>query len=143
MAELISVDEAAQQLQLQPRTVRGYIRSGKLRASRIGKQYRIRIEDLELLTAGGATAVACVPNTRGGQVDANATVVLDIESATSDLAGRVAQIANSVGFASGVRMNVMAGPDSHALKIVVTGPLSHTLQVLVSIQNLLEVTHDH
>jgi excisionase family DNA binding protein len=48
--ELYSVEQVAERLGLQVRTVRAYIRGGRLKAVRIGKQYRITRGDLEALT---------------------------------------------------------------------------------------------
>ncbi len=48
--ELYSVEQVAERLGLQVRTVRAYIRDGRLRAVRIGKQYRITRAALEALT---------------------------------------------------------------------------------------------
>ncbi|MGN9808208.1 helix-turn-helix domain-containing protein [Micromonospora sp. BQ11] len=48
--EMYSVEQVAERLGLHVRTVRGYIRSGRLRAVRIGKQYRIARADLDALT---------------------------------------------------------------------------------------------
>jgi excisionase family DNA binding protein len=45
--QLYSAEEVAEQLGLHVRTVRGYVRDGRLRAVRIGKQYRITREDIE------------------------------------------------------------------------------------------------
>ena len=53
--ELLSVFDVAQRLNLHVKTVRGYVREGRLKAVRIGKQYRIAREDLEALT-GAAIA---------------------------------------------------------------------------------------
>ncbi|MGC4892817.1 helix-turn-helix domain-containing protein [Micromonospora sp. DT31] len=55
--DLYSVEQVASLLGLHVRTVRGYIRSGRLRAVRIGKQYRIARADLDALT-GRPPAVA-------------------------------------------------------------------------------------
>lgn len=53
MAEqMYSAEEAAQILGLQVRTVRNYLREGRLPGVRIGKQYRIARADLEAFTAG-------------------------------------------------------------------------------------------
>src|SRR5262245_17738374 len=46
---LYSVEQVAQRLGLHVKTVRGYVREGKLKAVRIGKQYRIAREDFEAL----------------------------------------------------------------------------------------------
>jgi excisionase family DNA binding protein len=47
---LLSVEQVAQILKLHVRTVRHYVRDGRLRATRIGKQYRIALADLETFT---------------------------------------------------------------------------------------------
>src|SRR4030095_931312 len=54
--ELYSVDEVAARLGLHVRTIRNYVRDGRLKAVRIGKQYRIAREDLEEVTAAPAAA---------------------------------------------------------------------------------------
>jgi excisionase family DNA binding protein len=46
----LSVEQVAERLGLHVRTVRGYIRSGRLTAVRIGKQYRITRADLGSFT---------------------------------------------------------------------------------------------
>ena len=48
--EMYSVEQVAERLGLHVRTVRSYIRGGRLRAVRIGKQYRIARSDLDALT---------------------------------------------------------------------------------------------
>ncbi|MFD0855941.1 helix-turn-helix domain-containing protein, partial [Actinomadura adrarensis] len=58
--DMYSAEEVAERLGLHVRTVRGYIRSGRLKAVRIGKQYRISPADLEELT--GRPAAADVPH---------------------------------------------------------------------------------
>ena len=44
--DLYSVEQVAAQLGLHVRTVRNYVRDGRLKAVRIGKQYRIAREHL-------------------------------------------------------------------------------------------------
>src|SRR5438067_2078794 len=48
--ELYSVEQVAAKLGLHVRTVRNYVRDGRLKAVRIGKQYRVSAEDLEAFT---------------------------------------------------------------------------------------------
>src|SRR5215471_16854485 len=47
---LYSVEQVAGRLGLHVRTVRNYVREGRLKAVRIGKQYRIARDDVEALT---------------------------------------------------------------------------------------------
>lgn len=47
MPDLLTVDEVARRLRLHHMTVRRQIRSGRLRAVRIGRSIRVREEDLE------------------------------------------------------------------------------------------------
>lgn len=44
---LLTVAQAAGYLQCHPQTVRGYIKSDRLPAIEVGRQYRIRLEDLQ------------------------------------------------------------------------------------------------
>lgn len=48
--ELLTVFDVAKRLNLHVKTVRGYVRDGRLKAVRIGKQYRISRSDLEAFT---------------------------------------------------------------------------------------------
>jgi excisionase family DNA binding protein len=65
---VLSVEQVADRLGLHVRTVRKYIRDGKLDAVRIGKQYRISRETLEAFT--GVEAERRVEVTSIVQVDA-------------------------------------------------------------------------
>jgi excisionase family DNA binding protein len=52
LAELLTVDQLAQILELHPRTIRRYIREIQLKASKVGGKWRIRREDAELFIGG-------------------------------------------------------------------------------------------
>lgn len=47
-----SVDQVSEMLSLHPKTTRRYIREGKLRANKVGKQYRITGHDLSSFVEG-------------------------------------------------------------------------------------------
>jgi excisionase family DNA binding protein len=47
---LLSVDEVAQTLGLHVRTIRRYLREGRLKGFKVGKSYRIASQDLAALT---------------------------------------------------------------------------------------------
>ena len=62
--DLYSVEQVAAQLGLHVRTVRNYVRDGRLKGVRIGKQYRIAREDLEALTGHRPAAPVTRTDTR-------------------------------------------------------------------------------
>jgi len=45
--ELLTPEQVSEILQITPQTVRRYIREGKLKASKFGRVYRVRREELE------------------------------------------------------------------------------------------------
>ena len=56
MRELMTPPQVAEYLQLTPETVYRYIREGKLVASRLGRQYRVPRESVEMLLEATSTA---------------------------------------------------------------------------------------
>ena len=84
---LYSVEQVAQRLGLHVKTVRGYVREGRLKAVRIGKQYRIAREDFEALTGqarGGAD-----PDTVRRQRHVEASSIVEIDPIGPDDASRI------------------------------------------------------
>jgi excisionase family DNA binding protein len=51
--EYLTVQEAAAVLKLSIETVRRYVRSGKLKSTKLGRQYRIKRADVDALLAYG------------------------------------------------------------------------------------------
>jgi excisionase family DNA binding protein len=54
MDTILSVEQVAEILNLHPRTIRTYVREGRLPAVKTGKQWRIRQVDLEAFTDGAS-----------------------------------------------------------------------------------------
>jgi excisionase family DNA binding protein len=77
MSELYSVEQVAEQLGLHVKTVRNYVREGKLKAVRIGKQYRITSEDLAALTGGSLPATPREDAQRTRRVEVSSVVAID------------------------------------------------------------------
>ena len=96
--ELYSVDQVANLLNLHVRTVRSYVRDGRLKAVRIGKQYRIARENLEALTGRPASAFEREPVRRQRHVEVSS--IVEIDAVSPDTANRVI---NSLGGAYNAR----------------------------------------
>lgn len=132
---LFTVDDAAEQLKLHPKTVLRFIREGRLHATRVGKAFRIRQEDLNELL--GITQTTKAP------ASAWATVIVDIPEADAE---RARQFARKVPSAlkmrpagrPHLRADVIHDPERAHLKIVVVGPPADAVQLLSLIQIWLE-----
>ncbi len=141
---LYSVDQVAEKLGLHPRTIRTYVRAGRLKATRIGKQYRIAQADLDQFIAGNVAAVAAptLP-TRRVDVDVSAAVRIDgIDAHTADrIATAVLASAHSRGGGGGLlRVEVVREPDRGRMRFVVLGTPDETADVLRMIGTLVEAT---
>jgi excisionase family DNA binding protein len=73
-----TVEAVAERLHLHVKTVRRYIQDGRLKAKRIGKEYRIAHADLTEFAGGTHTAEEAVPRTR--QVIASTILDIDVIS---------------------------------------------------------------
>jgi excisionase family DNA binding protein len=84
---MYSLEQVADELGLHVRTVRNHVRSGRLKAVRIGKQYRVARRDLEAIT-GPVTAQAddVIPRRRRVVISS----VVEIDAVSKDTATRVA-----------------------------------------------------
>jgi excisionase family DNA binding protein len=127
--ELYTVDEAALQLKLHPKTVLRCIRTGRLRAQRIGKAYRIRRADLELF--------AGVPEKPERAIERVAvTCIVDVESVSPALAQSLARqipaaLQSKPKTAAPVRADVVYAPDSAQLKVILQGAPAETADLLM------------
>jgi excisionase family DNA binding protein len=132
----LTVAEAAERLKLHERTVLRFIRDGRLRASKVGKQYRILPSDLAAL-AGGE------PSAGRGAEPARATSIVDVPDVDADLARRLAILLPSVragASAAGELMNIDLAydPARRHLKIVLVGSPAETAAMLGLISTWLQ-----
>jgi len=129
---MYSVEQVAERLGLHVRTVRNYVRTGRLRAVRIGKQYRIARADLEELTGGPATRTPR-PARRRRHVEVSSVVAVDaIDQAA---AGRVANTlmgatANRQRGDRPVRIETIYDEERASMRVVVLGGLADTVGLL-------------
>jgi excisionase family DNA binding protein len=114
------------------RTVRRYVREGRLKAVRIGKQYRIAASDLATLTGRPLAPEAPVPRHR--QVEASTVVQIDAISPQD-----AQRVVNGVGGAlkgrdrntdTPLRVETVYDEIRARLKIIITGSLASTTALL-------------
>src|SRR5258708_10639585 len=94
---LYSVEQVADRLGLHVRTVRNYVREGRLKAVRIGKQYRIAAADLAAMTGRPASSFDPEPVRRHRHIEVSS--IVEIDAISPDLANRVTNLL--VGAANG------------------------------------------
>jgi len=136
--EMYSVDQVAAQLGLHVRTVRNYIREGRLKAVRIGKQYRIAREHLEALT-GRPAAPESQPPRRYVEVSS----IVQIEAIGFDAASRVtnALMAAAKGRSADdepLRIDTIHDQERGRLKVILTGSIATTASLLKFMNAYLE-----
>jgi excisionase family DNA binding protein len=117
--QLYSVDQVAERLGLHVRTVRAYIRDGRLKALRLGKSYRITRGDLESLI--GPTAQASSPARH-----IEASCILEMEGVSLDASIRLANalLATLNGRKPGepaMRAETLYDPDRKRMKFILLG----------------------
>ncbi|MEU6269539.1 helix-turn-helix domain-containing protein [Saccharopolyspora shandongensis] len=132
--EMYSVEQVADRLGLHVRTVRGYIRSGRLKAVRIGKQYRIARADLEALT-GRPQSPSARP---AGAVEVSSIVQIDgVDRASADRIGTLVQ-AEANAAPHRLRIQTVHDEERSRLKIVILGGAAATAEVLRLLDAVLE-----
>ena len=131
-----SPEQVAETLGLHVRTVRRFIREGKLHATRIGKQYRVPTSELDRLRAeSGAAPVA---RTRRVQVSS----IVDIEAISRQEADRLTTPVTAVFTATGdsTRKNIHTAyyEEEGRLRITIHASASYTASILGMIDAVLE-----
>lgn len=123
---MYSVEQVAELLGLHVRTVRGYIRAGRLPAVRIGKQYRIARADLAALTGRSTPAAPA-------GLEVSSIAQLDgVDRSTADrLATLVLASANTHHDpARPLRVQTVHDEKTHRMKIVILGDAAATADLL-------------
>ena len=138
---LYSVEQVADLLGLHVRTVRNYVRDGRLKAVRIGKQYRIASEDLEAFTGHPVPALARETARRDRHVEVSSIVQVDAisQAAMIRLTNTVMAVANSRSPAAGrLRIETVYDEERASLKIILLGDLDTVATLFGIIETLLK-----
>jgi excisionase family DNA binding protein len=136
-AHLLTVEQAAELLDLHVKTVRRYVRAGRLKAKRIGKEYRIVRADLDAFTGGSTTEKPVVRTRR-----VVASSVVDVDVISPDDSNRItamimASLSSRKGEADFPRVDSIYYPEQAKLRITITANLVLTCELLRMINALL------
>jgi excisionase family DNA binding protein len=139
--ELYSVEQVADLLGLHVRTVRNYVRDGKLPAVRIGKQYRIARADVEALTG---QPVAPVATHRHVEVSSIVRIdAIDLDSANRVSTHLTASLNGPRDESQPVRVETVYDEVRASLKVIVLGSPSTSAELLRLISVLTEGEQRH
>lgn len=137
---LYSVDEVADRLGLHVRTVRGYVRDGKLPATRIGKQYRIAAADLETFT--GLPAPGGPRESAARQRHSEASSIIEVDAVDPGTADRVSTLLTGAAATRGpdgqaLRVQTFYDRERARLKVILVGGLGDTARLLEYMEGVL------
>jgi excisionase family DNA binding protein len=135
--EFYSPEEVASKLGLHVRTIRRFIRNGKLRATRIGKQYRISAVELAALAAPASPAPV-ISRVRRVLV----TSIVDIDAISRTESDRITTLVTSIFTAardSGhKRVDTLYFEEQGRLRITIHADAGYTASLLGMINGVLE-----
>lgn len=139
--ELYTVEQAASLLNLHVRTVRSYVREGRLKAVRIGKQYRITGEDLAALTGRPVSAFVREPVRRQRFVEVSS--IVEIDAISPEAASRLMNVVVASAKGHGeddqpLRVENIYYEERGRLKIILTGSIGTVSSLMKSIAFYLE-----
>ncbi|MFF2808420.1 helix-turn-helix domain-containing protein [Streptomyces sp. NPDC058000] len=137
---LYSVEQVAERLGLHARTVRNYVRDGRLPAVRIGKQYRIAHEDLETFT--GRPVPAPESGMAGRQRHTEVSSIVEIEDIDPRTVDRLTTILMTSAAARGpgerpLRIETVHDRDRARMKVIVLGGLADTARLFDYMEGVL------
>ena len=138
-SHLYTADEVAERLNLHVKTVRRYIRDGRLKAKRIGKEYRITRADLDEFGGSSPAADDAVPRTR--QVIASS--IVDVDAISPEESHRITTMVMAAlnarrGEPDFPRVDSIYYEERARLRITITASPVLTCELLRMINALLE-----
>ncbi|HEX3837501.1 MAG TPA: helix-turn-helix domain-containing protein [Steroidobacteraceae bacterium] len=140
-SDLFSVFDIATRLNLHVKTVRNYVRDGRLKATRIGKQYRISRADVEAFTGHPVPPSAREMAKRQRHIEVSGIAQIDAISPEA-----AAQLASALAaFVSGrtkpedpLRIDSIYDRHTGHLKIILLGGANDTAAALRLITGVLD-----
>lgn len=139
--QLYSVEQVADLLGLHVKTVRNYVRDGRLKAVRIGKQYRITKADLEALTGAAVAAPARETVRRKRRVEV--TSIVQVDAIDPDTMSRLATLLISSANSrpdndEHLHVETIYDEERATMKIIIVGGPDGSAELLRLVSVLLE-----
>src|SRR5262245_53041031 len=139
--QLYTVEEVAGLLNMHVKTVRRYVRDGRLKARRIGKEYPIARADLTQFAGEVRVAEPAAPTARTRHVISSS--VVDVDAISPEETHRVttlvmASLNSRKGEPDFPRVDTIYYPEQGKLRITITASLVLTCELLRMIDALLE-----
>ncbi|HEX5229576.1 MAG TPA: helix-turn-helix domain-containing protein [Bryobacteraceae bacterium] len=132
--DLYSVEQVAELLNLHVKTVRNYVREGRLRAIRIGKQYRISGDDLAALTGRPAASFRPEPVRRDRYVEVSS--IIEIHAISPETADRLTN--GLMAVAKDIRAEAIYNREQGRMKIILVGSMEKNAAYFKFINTILE-----
>ena len=137
--DFFTIDQVAERLKLHVKTVRQFVRDGRLKGVRLGKQYRIAREDLEAFTGQPLPRPEPVGRRRSVEV----STIVRIEAVSPELAGRLTTLlgASLIGRearAPRASLDTVYDETRATLKVIITADLATTMGLTRLLDALLE-----
>jgi excisionase family DNA binding protein len=139
---LFSIEQVAERLGLHVKTIRNYVREGRLRAVRIGKQYRIAAPDLAAMMGRPISSLEPQPVRRTRHAEVYS--VVEVDAVSPELFARVTNMlmaaANGRDYTEDDPMRAQAIYDAPRgrLKLILIGSIESTSALLRLIKALVE-----
>lgn len=135
-----SVEQVANLLGLHVKTVRTYVRDGRLKAVRIGKQYRIAREDLEAFAGHAVAPPAGETARRHRHIEMSG--IVQVDAIGPDEMSRVsntliAAVAGRRPADEPLRVETVYDEERASLKIIVLGGLESGTELLKIVKTLV------
>ncbi|MEQ8859220.1 MAG: helix-turn-helix domain-containing protein [Pseudomonadales bacterium] len=134
---LFTPEQVADRLGLHVRTVRRYIREGRLSAVRLGRRYRVTRAALEAFAG-----ITPDPATPTGRPVADVSIVIGIDDLDHEAVERLtthvmASVSGRRDRTTPVRVDASHDPERRRLKLIVSGDLAAAMSMLALVNALL------
>lgn len=136
---LYTVDEVAELLGLHVKTVRGYVRAGKLPATRLGKSYRITAAALAAFT--GQPPAPPVRESAGRTRRVETTAIVQVDAASPDLLRRIEAMVGAAALAydgEPLRVQTIYDEQRAELRVILLGAPQRVATALRLLDAVLE-----